>query len=106
MHFGNGMMTRCRDVLESEFEYCSDLNTTMFLKRMLEAEKPDFIAFTGTPFFFFFLKSHFWVQIFLFIMMENIYVGGYFYDRTIYIEREIYFPVPEPKTTEKLKDKL
>ncbi|XP_062163114.1 probable inactive purple acid phosphatase 28 isoform X2 [Alnus glutinosa] len=47
MHFGNGMMTRCRDVLESEFEYCSDLNTTRFLKRMLEAEKPDFIAFTA-----------------------------------------------------------
>jgi hypothetical protein len=54
MHFGNGMMSRCRDVLESEFEYCSDLNTTRFLKRMLEAEKPDFIAFTGFFFFFFF----------------------------------------------------
>jgi hypothetical protein len=83
MHFGNGMMTRCRDVLESEFEYCSDLNTTRFLKRMLEAEKPDFIAFTGTLFSSLF--NRIWVFIFLFIPMENIYVGGYYYDRTIYI---------------------
>ncbi|XP_018836600.2 probable inactive purple acid phosphatase 28 isoform X1 [Juglans regia] len=51
MHYGNGMITRCRDVLESEFQYCSDLNTTRFLKRMLEVEKPDFIAFTGDNIF-------------------------------------------------------
>jgi predicted MPP superfamily phosphohydrolase len=51
MHFGNGMMTRCRDMLASEFEYCSDLNTTRFLKRMIQAEKPDFIAFTGDNIF-------------------------------------------------------
>ncbi|KAB1200251.1 putative inactive purple acid phosphatase 28 [Morella rubra] len=51
MHYANGMMSRCRDVLESEFPYCSDLNTTRFLKRMLEAEKPDFIAFTGDNIF-------------------------------------------------------
>lgn len=37
--------------LPSEFKYCSDLNTTLFVKRMLEAEKPDFIAFTGTRFY-------------------------------------------------------
>lgn len=47
MHYGNGVTTRCRDVLAAEFDYCSDLNTTQFLKRMIEAEKPDFIAFTG-----------------------------------------------------------
>lgn len=47
MHFGMGKVTSCRDVLASEFEFCSDLNTTLFLKRMIEAEKPDFIAFTG-----------------------------------------------------------
>lgn len=51
MHYGNGRTTRCRDVLPSEFKYCSDLNTTLFVKRMLEAEKPDFIAFTGTRFY-------------------------------------------------------
>lgn len=52
MHYANGMMSRCRDVLKSEFPYCSDLNTTRFLKRMLEAEKPDFIAFTGLSSFY------------------------------------------------------
>ncbi|KAJ9550562.1 hypothetical protein OSB04_014607 [Centaurea solstitialis] len=50
MHFGTGI-TRCRDVLSSEFQWCSDLNTTLFLKRMIEAEKPDFIAFTGDNIF-------------------------------------------------------
>ncbi|XP_074368612.1 putative inactive purple acid phosphatase 28 isoform X3 [Apium graveolens] len=50
MHYGNGITTRCRDVLATEFEYCSDLNTTRFLKRMIEAEKPDFIAFTESLF--------------------------------------------------------
>ncbi|KAI4335351.1 hypothetical protein L6164_014004 [Bauhinia variegata] len=51
MHFGSGKITRCRDVLDSEFEYCSDLNTTRFLKRMIESENPDFIAFTGDNIF-------------------------------------------------------
>uniref|UniRef100_A0A2P2KAJ6 Phosphatase DCR2 n=1 Tax=Rhizophora mucronata TaxID=61149 RepID=A0A2P2KAJ6_RHIMU len=47
MHYGTGVLTRCRDVLSSEFDYCSDLNTTRFLNRMIQHEKPDFIAFTG-----------------------------------------------------------
>jgi hypothetical protein len=47
MHYGTGVLTSCKDVLASEFHYCSDLNTTHFLKRIIEAEKPDFIAFTG-----------------------------------------------------------
>ncbi|CAN1761912.1 Probable inactive purple acid phosphatase 28 [Linum perenne] len=51
MHFGTGMVTRCRDVLASEFDYCSDLNTTSFLQRIIEFEKPDFIAFTGDNIF-------------------------------------------------------
>ncbi|XP_058723314.1 probable inactive purple acid phosphatase 28 [Vicia villosa] len=51
MHYGNGMVTRCRDVLASEFEFCSDLNTTRFLKRIIQAESPDFIAFTGDNIF-------------------------------------------------------
>lgn len=47
MHFANGVNSRCRDVMDSEFKHCSDLNTTRFFKRMVDAEKPDFIAFTG-----------------------------------------------------------
>lgn len=51
IHYGNGILTRCRDVLASEFDHCSDLNSTRFLKRMIDAEKPDFIAFTGDNIF-------------------------------------------------------
>ncbi|KAK7329137.1 hypothetical protein VNO77_23283 [Canavalia gladiata] len=51
MHYGSGSITRCRDVLASEFEFCSDLNTTRFLKRVIQAENPDFIAFTGDNIF-------------------------------------------------------
>lgn len=51
IHYGNGILTRCRDVLPSEFDHCSDLNSTRFLKRMIDAEKPDFIAFTGDNIF-------------------------------------------------------
>ncbi|KAL3825626.1 hypothetical protein ACJIZ3_021655 [Penstemon smallii] len=51
MHYGNGKMTRCRDVLDSEFNYCSDLNTTLFLQKMIQLENPDFIAFTGDNIF-------------------------------------------------------
>nr|XP_043628518.1 probable inactive purple acid phosphatase 28 [Erigeron canadensis] len=50
MHYGTGL-TRCRDVFRSEFEWCSDVNTTLFLKRMIDIEKPDFIAFTGDNIF-------------------------------------------------------
>ncbi|XP_044471906.1 probable inactive purple acid phosphatase 28 isoform X2 [Mangifera indica] len=51
MHYGMGVITRCRDVMSSEFDFCSDLNTTHFLKRMIEDEKPDFIAFNGDNIF-------------------------------------------------------
>ncbi|XP_047321550.1 probable inactive purple acid phosphatase 28 [Impatiens glandulifera] len=51
LHYGNGIVTRCRDVLPSEFDTCSDLNSILFLKRMIEAEKPDFVAFTGDNIF-------------------------------------------------------
>ncbi|XP_072980129.1 probable inactive purple acid phosphatase 28 [Typha angustifolia] len=51
MHFGNGAVTRCRDVLPSEFAACSDLNTTRFLRRMIDAENPDLIVFTGDNIF-------------------------------------------------------
>ncbi|CAN8301592.1 unnamed protein product [Cochlearia groenlandica] len=51
MHYGMGTITRCRDVLDHELRYCSDLNTTKFLQRIIEAEKPDLIAFTGDNIF-------------------------------------------------------
>ncbi|XP_030952465.1 probable inactive purple acid phosphatase 28 isoform X1 [Quercus lobata] len=51
MHYGNGIMSRCRDVLDEEFPYCSDLNTTHFLNTLILSENPDFIAFTGDNIF-------------------------------------------------------
>ncbi|KAL8480265.1 hypothetical protein ACS0TY_026471 [Phlomoides rotata] len=50
MHFGNGKLTRCRDVLESDLP-CTDLNTTRFLEKMIQLENPDFVAFTGDNIF-------------------------------------------------------
>jgi hypothetical protein len=53
MHFGNGATTRCLDVSpDGGVALCSDLNTTRFLRRLIEAEKPDLISFTGAGFFF------------------------------------------------------
>ncbi|KAL8142466.1 hypothetical protein V2J09_015498 [Rumex salicifolius] len=51
MHFGNGITTSCRDVSRSQFKHCSDLNTTSYVRRLIEAEKPDFLAFTGDNIF-------------------------------------------------------
>ncbi|KAL2932967.1 putative inactive purple acid phosphatase 28 [Bienertia sinuspersici] len=51
MHYGQGVITRCKDVFASEFKYCSDVNTTMFVQRLIDVEKPDFIAFTGDNIF-------------------------------------------------------
>ncbi|RCV22726.1 hypothetical protein SEVIR_4G256500v4 [Setaria viridis] len=52
MHFGNGAATRCRDVSpDGGGARCSDLNTTWFLRRVIEAERPDLIAFTGDNIF-------------------------------------------------------
>nr|XP_043618213.1 probable inactive purple acid phosphatase 29 [Erigeron canadensis] len=47
MHYADGKTTPCEDVLPQQFPYCSDLNTTFFLDRMIQAEKPDLIVFTG-----------------------------------------------------------
>ncbi|KAL3739785.1 hypothetical protein ACJRO7_021107 [Eucalyptus globulus] len=47
MHYADGKTTPCRNVLPSENVSCSDLNTTAFLHRMILAEKPDLIVFTG-----------------------------------------------------------
>lgn len=48
MHYANGKTTRCLDVLHSQYASCSDLNTTAFIRRMILAEKPDLIVFTGS----------------------------------------------------------
>uniref|UniRef100_A0A7C9DKE3 Acid phosphatase n=1 Tax=Opuntia streptacantha TaxID=393608 RepID=A0A7C9DKE3_OPUST len=47
MHYANGKSTACLDVLPNQVEGCSDLNTTAFIERMIKAEKPDLIVFTG-----------------------------------------------------------
>ncbi|KAL3739779.1 hypothetical protein ACJRO7_021107 [Eucalyptus globulus] len=47
MHYADGKTTPCTNVLPSEKVSCSDLNTTAFLHRMILAEKPDLIVFTG-----------------------------------------------------------
>ncbi|CAA6670355.1 unnamed protein product [Spirodela intermedia] len=46
-----GGTTRCRDVLPSQFAGCTDLNSTRFLQRMIHAEKPDLIVFSGDNIF-------------------------------------------------------
>ncbi|KAE8646773.1 probable inactive purple acid phosphatase 29 [Cucumis sativus] len=51
MHYANGKSTPCEDVLPDQISSCSDLNTTAFLRRMILAEKPDFIVFTGDNIF-------------------------------------------------------
>ncbi|KAI7747370.1 hypothetical protein M8C21_002291 [Ambrosia artemisiifolia] len=47
MHYANGRKTACEDMLPEQYAYCSDLNTTFFIERMIHAEKPDLIVFTG-----------------------------------------------------------
>ncbi|KFK25759.1 hypothetical protein AALP_AA8G155800 [Arabis alpina] len=51
MHFGNGATTRCQDVLPDQKLHCSDLNTTAFMSRVIAAEKPNLIVFTGDNIF-------------------------------------------------------
>ncbi|KAG0589644.1 hypothetical protein KC19_1G036100 [Ceratodon purpureus] len=45
MHFAQGAQSQCFDVSSSH--HCSDLNTTFFIERLLAAEKPDLVVFTG-----------------------------------------------------------
>ncbi|KAF0924411.1 hypothetical protein E2562_010078 [Oryza meyeriana var. granulata] len=47
MHYADGRLTGCLDVLPSEVAACSDLNTTAFLYRVFRAEDPDLVVFTG-----------------------------------------------------------
>ncbi|KAK4578195.1 hypothetical protein RGQ29_028366 [Quercus rubra] len=51
MHYGDGKTTPCEDVFSYQMATCSDLNTTAFIKRMILAEKPDLIVFTGDNIF-------------------------------------------------------
>ncbi|OIT40293.1 PREDICTED: probable inactive purple acid phosphatase 29 [Nicotiana attenuata] len=51
MHYGNGKSTPCEDVLPQQMSSCSDLNTTAFILRMIHAEKPHLIVFTGDNIF-------------------------------------------------------
>ncbi|MCO5582697.1 hypothetical protein L7F22_036596 [Adiantum nelumboides] len=51
MHYANGATTACIDVLPAEFATCSDLNTTAFINRLIDAEQPDLIIFTGDNIF-------------------------------------------------------
>lgn len=51
MHFANGKKTECLNVLPNQVSGCSDLNTTAFIWRLIKAEKPDFIVFTGDNIF-------------------------------------------------------
>ncbi|GMH05157.1 hypothetical protein Nepgr_006997 [Nepenthes gracilis] len=51
MHYADGKTTPCLDVLPNQFNGCSDLNTTAFTERMIRAENPDLIVFTGDNIF-------------------------------------------------------
>ncbi|KDP28382.1 hypothetical protein JCGZ_14153 [Jatropha curcas] len=51
MHFADGKTTPCLDVFPNQTLTCSDLNTTAFVERMIRAEKPDLIVFTGDNIF-------------------------------------------------------
>ncbi|XP_055962081.1 probable inactive purple acid phosphatase 29 isoform X2 [Mercurialis annua] len=51
MHFADGNTTPCLDVLPTQMPTCSDLNTTAFIRRMIRAENPDLIVFTGDNIF-------------------------------------------------------
>ncbi|KAJ0964220.1 hypothetical protein J5N97_029342 [Dioscorea zingiberensis] len=51
MHYADGQKTKCEDVLPEEVPNCSDLNTTAFIYRVFEAEKPDLVVFTGDNIF-------------------------------------------------------
>ncbi|KAL5572261.1 hypothetical protein UlMin_021858 [Ulmus minor] len=51
MHFADGKSTSCLDVLPRQVAHCSDLNTSAFIHRMILAEKPNLIVFTGDNIF-------------------------------------------------------
>ena len=48
MHYADGRSTGCLDVFPNQTATCSDLNTTAFVYRVIRAERPDLVVFTGT----------------------------------------------------------
>jgi predicted MPP superfamily phosphohydrolase len=65
MHYANGKNTLCEDILPSQNASCTDLNTTAFIHRMILAEKPNLIVFTGIVKFLF----NFWFYLLLFLVL-------------------------------------
>ena len=59
MHFADGKTTPCLDVFKSQLATCSDLNTSAFIHRMILAEKPHLIVFTGIPLLLPLLSLHY-----------------------------------------------
>ncbi|KAA3469760.1 Purple acid phosphatase 29 isoform 1 [Gossypium australe] len=57
MHYADGKTTPCLNVLPSQVHGCSDLNTSAFIQRMIDAEKPNLIVFTGDNIFGFEAKD-------------------------------------------------
>ncbi|KAK8916559.1 putative inactive purple acid phosphatase 29 [Platanthera zijinensis] len=51
MHYADGKETGCLDVFPDMIPTCSDLNTTAFIYRVISAEDPDFVVFTGDNIF-------------------------------------------------------
>ncbi|EPS60641.1 hypothetical protein M569_14163 [Genlisea aurea] len=47
MHYADGKTTPCEDVFPDQMPWCSDLNTTAFVARVILAENPDLLVFTG-----------------------------------------------------------
>ena len=48
IHFGNGKTDKCVDINVSKYPYsCSSLNSTQFIKSIVDIEKPDLIIYTG-----------------------------------------------------------
>ena len=80
MHYANGKATHCLDVLPSQYASCSDLNTTAFLHRIILAEKPNLIVFTGMVFnacYVFSFGYHFFLIVaFLFFSSPFVIVLG------------------------------
>lgn len=50
MHYADGWKTPCEDVFPQQMPSCSDLNTTAFIRRLILAERPDLIVFTGNSY--------------------------------------------------------
>ncbi|XP_064979679.1 probable inactive purple acid phosphatase 29 [Musa acuminata AAA Group] len=51
MHYADGRSTGCLDVFPNQTATCSDLNTTAFVYRVIRAERPDLVVFTGDNIF-------------------------------------------------------